>query len=91
MDWTLLFTSFFVVAYAAILGLVAPYVGINSKNYGSLVPTALAVASGSLLLAIFTWAGFHYDEAWIWLIVMLGMPAFMWFGAARIEKMREAA
>ena len=91
MDWTLLFTPLFVVAYGAILGLVAPYVGVKSKAYGSLVPTALAVASGSVLLAIFTWVGLHYDEAWIWLIVMLGMPAVMWFGANRIAKMREAA
>ena len=88
MDLTLLFTPLFVVAYGAILGLVAPYVGVKSQSYGSLVPSALAVVSGSLLLAIFTWVGLHYDEAWIWLIVMLGMPAFMWFGAARIEKMR---
>jgi hypothetical protein len=90
MDWTLLFTPLFVAAYGAILGLVAPYVGVESKTYGSLVPTAIAVASGSILLAIFTWLGFHYDEAWIWLIVMLGMPAVMWFGANRLAAKREA-
>jgi hypothetical protein len=91
MDMTLLFTPFFVAAYGAILGLVAPYVGVKSKAYGSLVPTAIAISSGSLLLALFTWLGFHYDEAWIWLIVMLGMPAVMWFGANRLAAKREAA
>lgn len=91
MDWTLLFTPLFVVAYGAILGLVAPYVGVKSKAYGSLVPSAIAVAAGSILLALFTWLGFHYDEAWIWLIVMLGMPAVMWFGANRLAAKREAA
>jgi hypothetical protein len=31
----------------------------------------------------------HYDQAWIWLIVMLGMPAAMWFGGKLIEKRRK--
>jgi hypothetical protein len=40
--------------------------------------------------AILTWVGFKYDEAWIWLIVMLGMPAAMVFGVRRISAKRSA-
>jgi hypothetical protein len=90
MDFISLLNILFIVIYAGILGLVAPYVGVKSESYGSLVPTALAVTSGSLLWIVFTWVGFHYDQAWIWVIVMLGMPAAMWFGAKYIEKRRAA-
>lgn len=90
MDIISIFYILFIVVYAAILGLVAPYVGIKSDNYGTLVPAALAVISGSLLWILGTWVGLHYDEAWIWLIVMLGMPVLMWFGARRIDHMRES-
>jgi hypothetical protein len=90
MDFISLFNVLFIVIYAGILGLVAPYVGIKSNNYGSYVPTALAVISGSVLWIIGTWAGLHYDQVWIWLIVMLLMPAATWFGAKYIDKRREA-
>jgi uncharacterized membrane protein YeaQ/YmgE (transglycosylase-associated protein family) len=90
MDIISIFYILFIVIYAAILGLVAPYVGIKSDNYGTLVPTALAIVGGSVLWILGTWVGLHYDQAWIWLIVMLGMPAAMWFGAKRIDQMREA-
>jgi uncharacterized membrane protein YeaQ/YmgE (transglycosylase-associated protein family) len=90
MDIISIFYILFIVIYAAILGLVAPYVGIKSDNYGTLVPTALAVVGGSILWILGTWVGLHYDQAWIWLIVMLGMPAAMWFGAKRIDHMRES-
>jgi hypothetical protein len=90
MDFISLLNVLFIAIYAVILGLVAPYVGVKSENYGSLVPTALGVISGSLLWIIGTWVGLHYDQVWIWLIVMLGMPAAIWFGAKYIDKRREA-
>lgn len=90
MDLISLLNVLFIVIYAGILGLVAPYVGVKSDNYGSYVPTALGVTSGALLWIIGTWAGLHYDQVWIWLIVMLGMPAAIWFGAKFIDKRREA-
>ncbi len=89
MDLISLLNILFLVIYAGILGLVAPYVGVKSEHYGSYVPTALAVTSGSILWILLTWIGMHYDEAWIWLIVMLGMPAAMWFGGKLIEKRRK--
>jgi hypothetical protein len=78
----------FILIYAAILGLVAPYLGIDLKVIGSLVPGAIALVFGSLSWAVLTWVGLQYDEAWIWLIVMLGMPAIMilsvrWMSAKR--------
>jgi len=88
MDFISLLYVLFIVIYAVILGLVAPYVGVKSDNYGSLVPTALGLVSGSALWILLTWAGFHYDQAWIWVLVMLGMPAAMWFGAKYLEKKR---
>lgn len=88
MDFISLLYIVFIVIYAVILGLVAPYVGVTSERYGSLVPTALGIVSGSTLWILLTWFGFHYDEAWIWLIVMLGMPVAIWFGAKLIEKRR---
>jgi hypothetical protein len=53
------------------------------------VPTGLAVVSGSVLWILLTWVGMPYDQAWIWIIVMLGMPAAMWFGGKLIEKRRK--
>ena len=88
MDFISLLNLAFIVIYALILGLVAPYVGVKSEKYGSFVPTALAAVAGSIIWIILTWAGFHYDEAWIWIIVMLAMPAALWFGAKRIDKLR---
>jgi hypothetical protein len=90
MDFISLLNVLFIVIYAVILGLVAPYVGVKSDHYGSYVPTALAVVSGSALWILGTWAGLHYDEAWIWLIVMLLMPVATWYGAKFIEKKRAA-
>lgn len=88
MDFISLLNILFIVIYAGLLGLVAPYIGLDSDAYGSYVPTGLAIVSGSALWLILTWAGLHYDQAWIWLIVMLGMPAATWFGAKYLEKAR---
>ncbi|MCX8528889.1 MAG: hypothetical protein ORN27_02330, partial [Rhodoluna sp.] len=59
----------FILVYAAILGLVAPYLGIDVKKIGSLVPGAIALTKGALAWAVLTWCGMHYDQAWIWVIV----------------------
>ena len=78
----------FILVYAAILGLVAPYLGLNTKLMGSLVPGAIALVKGALAWAVLTWCGMHYDQAWIWIIVMLAMPAALWFGPKRLEALR---
>jgi uncharacterized membrane protein YeaQ/YmgE (transglycosylase-associated protein family) len=79
----------FIVFYAAILGLVAPYVQIGSDRYGSFVPPVIGLATGSVLWVLLTWLGFGYTDAWIWSIVMLSMPLAMFFGAKALDKQRE--
>ena len=85
----------FIVFYAAVLALVAPAVNINSDRYGSFVPTAIALATGSFLWILLTVLGFGYTDGWIWTIVMLAMPAAMYFGlkflASRRKKQDELA
>jgi len=78
----------FIVFYAAILGLVAPYVQIGSDRYGSLVPPTIGIATGSVLWILLTWLGFGYTDAWIWSIVMIGMPVAMFFGSRVLDKQR---
>ena len=80
-----------ILAYAGILALVAPFVLPKSDHYGNLVPVAIAATSGAVLWLLLTWLGFHYDEAWIWFLVMLGMPAAAWFGTHRLDSVRKAA
>jgi uncharacterized membrane protein YeaQ/YmgE (transglycosylase-associated protein family) len=79
----------FIVFYAAILGLVAPYVQIGSDRYGSFVPPVIGLATGAVLWVVLTWLGFGYTDAWIWSIVMLGMPVAMFFGSKALERQRE--
>jgi hypothetical protein len=79
------------LAYAAILALVAPFVLPKSEHYGSLVPAGISLVSGSVMWLILTWAGFHYDEAWIWFIVMLAMPAAVIFGTRYLATTRAQA
>ena len=78
----------FIVFYTAILGLVAPYVQIGSDRYGSFVPPVIGLATGSVLWVLLTWLGFGYTDAWIWSIVMLGMPVAMYFGSKALDKQR---
>ncbi len=78
----------FIVFYAAILGLVAPYIGLKSEKFGGLVPAVSALVSGAILWTALTWVGMSHTDAWIWIIVMLAMPAFMWFVPKRIEATR---
>jgi Flp pilus assembly protein TadB len=80
-----------ILIYAGILALVAPFVLPPSEHYGKFVPAGLAVTSGAALWLVFTWLGFHYDEAWIWFIVMLGMPAAAWFGTKALDARRQDA
>ncbi|CAN1498772.1 MFS_ShiA_like domain containing protein [Microbacteriaceae bacterium] len=79
----------FIVFYASILGLVAPYVQIGSDRYGSLVPPVIGLATGSVLWILLTWLGFSYTDGWIWSIVMLGMPVAMFFGAKALDNQRK--
>jgi hypothetical protein len=57
---------------------------------GSLVPGAIALVKGAAGWALLTWCGFHYDEAWIWVIVMLAMPAAMVVGVRWLGNKRAA-
>ena len=91
MDPLSILNLLFIVIYAVILGLVAPLVGLDSKDLGTLVPTAIGLVFGAVLWALLTWAGLHYDQPWIWLLVMLLMPAAMWFGTKQLEKLRRRA
>lgn len=78
----------FLLVYAVVLGLVAPYISLNSENYGILVPGALSLVWGSVLWTILTWVGLSSNDAWIWSIVMVSMPAAMWFGSKRLHRLR---
>ena len=87
--------SFAVIAfYAAILGLVAPYIYARSEEYGALLPPAIALSVGSVLWGALTWLGFKYTEGYIWVIIMVVMPLVMVFVSSRLAhsriKMREA-
>ncbi len=79
------------LAYAAILALVAPFVLPRSEHYGSFVAAGISLVSGSLIWLVLTWLGFHYDEAWIWFIVMLAMPIAVIFGTRYLHSSRVAA
>ncbi len=79
-----------IALYAGILALVAPFVITPSGRYGKLVPLSVAIVSGSALWLILTWFGFRYEEAWIWFIVMLGMPVATWFAVRFIDQKRES-
>ncbi|MFM2384161.1 MAG: hypothetical protein RL166_35 [Actinomycetota bacterium] len=81
--------SFAIIAfYAAILGLVAPYIYARSEEYGALLPPAIAMVVGSVLWALLTWLGFKYDEAYIWVIIMVLMPAAMIVVSSRLAHSR---
>lgn len=78
-----------VIAYAGILALVAPFVFPPSEHYGKLVPAGISMVSGAGAWLILTWLGFHYDQAWIWFIVMISMPLVAWFGTRALEASRK--
>lgn len=80
-----------ILGYAGVLALVAPFVLPKSDFYGKLVPFSIALITGSVLWILLTWIGFSYQEAWIWSIVMLAMPAASWIGTTRLAHSRELA
>ncbi len=80
-----------IVVYSLLLALVAPFVLPKSDFYGKLVPFSISLISGSALWLVLTWFGFVYQEPWIWLIVMLGMPVAAWFVTGFLHKTRKAA
>ena len=80
-----------ILGYAAILGLVAPYLTTKSDEYGVLVPPTIAAIAGSVLWIILTWVGFKYEEAWIWVIIMVAMPVVMIIASQRIAAARAHA
>jgi L-cystine uptake protein TcyP (sodium:dicarboxylate symporter family) len=81
--------SFAVIAfYAAILGLVAPYIYARSEEYGALLPPAIALAVGSVLWGALTWLGFKYTEGYIWVIIMVVMPLVMVLVSSRLAHSR---
>lgn len=81
--------AFGVIAfYAAILGLVAPYIFARSEEYGALLPPAIAMVAGSFLWVLLTWLGFKYTEGYIWVIIMLLMPAVMVIFSSRLAHAR---
>jgi len=77
-----------IVGYAAILGLVAPYINARSEEHGWLLPPAIAMMVGSILWSALTWLGFKYEEAYIWAIIMVVMPLVMVFFSSRISHKR---
>jgi hypothetical protein len=79
-----------IFVYAILLALVAPFVLPKSDFYGKLVPFSIALFAGSVFWILLTWVGFSYQEAWIWFIAMLGMPAVTWFAVNYLNKTRIA-
>ena len=79
----------FIVIYAALLGLVFPYVSPGVKNYGALIPAAISLAAGSLVWGILALIGMPDTEAWIWVITMVAMPVAMGFGSKYYSRFRE--
>ena len=78
----------FIVIYGVVLGLMAPYLFTGKQNYGALVGYALPIVFGLIFYVLLTWVGLKNDDVWIWLIVMLGMPAVMIFGLRFINARR---
>lgn len=79
-----------IAGYSIILGLVAPYLSAKSDEYGWLLPPAIAMVTGGILWAVLTWLGFKYEEAYIWAIIMILMPAVMVVVSSRIAHFRIA-
>jgi hypothetical protein len=77
-----------IVFYAAILGLVAPYIFLKNEEVGNILPPAIALGAGSVLWVILTWLGFKYTEGYIWAIVMVLMPVAMIYVSTRIANER---
>lgn len=83
-----IFYILILVIYAGIIGSVTPYVIGKSEHYGALVPSGLALTTGSAVWALLTWFGFPQNEGWIWTLVMLAMPAAVWVGSKLLDRAR---
>lgn len=81
----------FLLFYAALLGLISPYVGLKDERYGILVPAGFATVVGSLLWAILIWLGISDKDALIWVIVMFAMPVAGWVGTNQLARLRSKA
>ena len=77
-----------ILGYAVILGLVAPYLTTKSGEYGALVPPTIAAIAGSVLWIALTLFGFKYEDAWIWIIIMVAMPVVMIIVSSRVAAAR---
>jgi uncharacterized membrane protein YeaQ/YmgE (transglycosylase-associated protein family) len=80
----------FILVYGSLLGLMAPYIISGKENFGVLLPPAISLIYGYFVWAVLTWAGFSYNEFWIWAITMLGMPVAMLVGVRIIRQRRLA-
>jgi hypothetical protein len=78
----------FILVYGSLLGLMAPYMISGKENYGVLLAPGIALVYGFVTWTICTWAGLSYEDFWIWLITMLGMPAVMIIGVRVVRERR---
>lgn len=78
----------FLLIYAALLAAVTPYVTGEKDNYGSLIPGAAAIATGSVIWSVLTWLGLPDTEGWIWTLTMILMPVGMGFAIKYYGKVR---
>lgn len=78
----------FLLFYAALLGLVSPYVGLKDERYGILVPAGFATVIGGLLWAGLYLLGLTDQNALLWIIVMLAMPLGGWVGTNQLARIR---
>jgi uncharacterized membrane protein YeaQ/YmgE (transglycosylase-associated protein family) len=90
MDFTFAASSVFLVIYALLWGLVAPYIGLRSEEHGSFVPAAIGIVFSQVLATLLTSVGLSYENGWTWIILMLTTPAAMWFGSKRLASARVA-
>lgn len=78
----------FLLVYATIIALVAPYIIGKSEYYGSLVPAAFAMVYGAIIWAVLYATGMRSDNYLIWIITMLTMPLVMYVGIYRLRQVR---
>jgi hypothetical protein len=88
MNTTFIIDIAFLLFYAALLGLVSPYIGFKDDRYGILVPAGLATVVGGVLWAILIWTGLNDTNALLWIIVMAAMPAGGFIGAKQLARFR---